>query len=516
MTNNGADFMTMMMNDNIGVNTADGIQYAVEITLGGQNFTVILDTGSTDLWVDARGRDVQLTNTTSIEATEVYGQGQTSGNIAFADLKIGEYAISSQVFLNATQVSSMPPGVQGILGMAFDNAQIFATLQMAWGPDAAAKLGHSPITNLFAMNESLPNNFDIQLGRPSGLGEVNTGTFVISGHASGYEDVAQAPKLPRVRPEHWSLLLDEMRINDERFTFAKSSVPGVPEGKVVAVLDTGFSLPPLPKDAVDAIYSQIDGATFYNSSLVTAWVIPCNSSVELSFVFGGREFMVHPLDLTLPQAVPIVENGSEKNVTVCFATYQYLTLDPAGGFGGFDLILGDAFLRSVYASFDYGDFNPTNHTNGLPFVQLVSTVDPHTAMNEFFEDRSALLAQLPPTIEPSVFAKATLAPSLLAQANASNPSTSGSGSVSGALAGDEEDSGSQWMGLSKTWGIVAVVLLAANLLVGLVLVGITLTMCVRGMKGKSRAVGQSYAPVRLKEAAADDDAEGGALNRYSD
>ena len=157
-----------------------------------------------------------------------------------------------------------------------------------------------------------------------------------------------------------------------------------------------------------------------------------------------------------------------------------------------------------------------NHTNGLPFVQMVSTVDPHTAMNEFYEDRSALLAQLPPTIEPSAFAKATLAPSLLAQANASNPSTSGSGTVSGALAGDDEDSGSQWMWLNKTWAIVAVVLLVANLLVGLVLVGITLTMCVRGMKGKSRAVGQSYAPVRLKEAAADEDAEGGALNRYSD
>ena len=86
---------------------------------------------------------------------------------------------------------STPDGVQGILGMAFDNANIFAALQMAWGQDAAGTLGRSPITNLFAMNESLPNNFDIQLGRPSGLGEVNTGTFIISGHAAGFEDVSE-------------------------------------------------------------------------------------------------------------------------------------------------------------------------------------------------------------------------------------------------------------------------------------------------------------------------------------
>ena len=253
--------------------------------------------------------------------------------------------------------------------MAFDNANIFAALQMAWGQDAAGTLGRSPITNLFAMNESLPNNFDIQLGRPSGLGEVNTGTFIISGHASGFEDVTEVPKLPRVRPEHWSLLLDELRIDDEPFMFNKSSVPGVPPGKVIAVLDTGFSLPPLPKEAVDAIYSTIEGAEFYTSSFISAWVIPCNSSREVSFVFGyvpelvscccslistfphsGREYMVHPLDLSLLQTIPILDaSGNEKNVTVCFATYQYLSLDPTS-FSGFDLILGDAFLRSVYAS----------------------------------------------------------------------------------------------------------------------------------------------------------------------
>ena len=60
--------------------------------------------------------------------------------------------------------------------------------------------------------------------------------------------------------------------------------------------------------------------------------------------------MVHPLDLSGLFPLPIIENGEEKNVTVCVATYSYLTLDPAAGFTGFDLILGDAFLRSVYAS----------------------------------------------------------------------------------------------------------------------------------------------------------------------
>ncbi len=40
-------------------------------------------------------------------------------------------------------------------------------------------------------------------------------------------------------------------------------------------------------------------------------------------------------------------NGAKR--TACLNTYQYLTLDP-DDFTGFDLILGDAFLRNVYAS----------------------------------------------------------------------------------------------------------------------------------------------------------------------
>ena len=116
--------------------------------------------------------------------------------------------------------------------------------------------------------------------------DVSIGTFIISAHETGYEDVAESPKLPRVRPDHWSLILDEMRINGEAFAFNKSSVPGVPQGKVIAVLDTGFSLPPLPQAAVDAIYSKIPGAAFWNSPIINSWIIPCNSSTDLSFYFG--------------------------------------------------------------------------------------------------------------------------------------------------------------------------------------------------------------------------------------
>ncbi|RPD73742.1 acid protease [Lentinus tigrinus ALCF2SS1-7] len=502
-----------MTSNDIGVTTRDDVQYLVNITLGGEDFTVILDTGSTDLWVAAQGRDVKLTNTTDLETSLVYGQGQVAGNIAFAELQVGEYVIPSQAFINATTVTNMPPGAQGILGMAFDNVQVAQTLQMAWGAEAADELGRAFITNVFAMNASAPNNFDVQLGRIDGPNDVSTGTFIISAHDAGYEDVTEAPKLPCVRPEHWSIVVDEMRINGEPFSFNKSSVSGVPQGKVIAILDTGFSLPPLPQAAVDAIYSKIPGAAFWTSPIINSWIIPCNSSTDLSFVFGGKEYPVHPLDLSLPQVFPILDNGAEKNVTVCVATYQYLNLDPTQ-FAGFDLILGDAFLRSVYASFDYGDYNPTNHTNGTPFVQMVSTVYPHSAMDEFKEGRAELLSALPPTIDPSVFVKAPLSPSVTGQGNATSTDSVDSGAVRGALAEDGDTGFSSTGGLGK-YGVVALALLGTNLLVGVLIFAVTLTMCVRGVKGKSRELGSRYTPVRFKETV-DNDPESGSLARYSD
>ena len=161
-----------------------------------------------------------------------------------------------------------------------------------------------------------------------------------------------------------------------------------------------------------------------------------------------------------------------------------------------------------------------NGTNGLPFVQMVSTVDPHSAMDEFRAERRAYLAQAPPTVDPEVFVNSALGPSFLALLNATSPTPDASsdepGAVSGALSSEDDETLWRGSGLSKQWGVAALALLGANLFVGLILLGVTLTMCVRGMKGRS-ASGPRYTPVRFKEGA-DTDPEGGPLNlhRYSD
>lgn len=170
------------------------------------------------------------------------------------------------------------------MGISFDVGSIFGTVFQAWGNESAQTLGRSFITNLFAQNASLPNNFDLQLGRTNMLNETSTGTFIIGGHSSQFGDVTDAPKLPRVGNARWTVALDKMKINGEAFSFNKSSVSSVPEGSLVALLDSGFSIPQLPPAAVDAIYTSIPGAVFWQTG--NSYIVPCNSTAMVSFVLG--------------------------------------------------------------------------------------------------------------------------------------------------------------------------------------------------------------------------------------
>ena len=61
--------------------------------------------------------------------------------------------------------------------------------------------------------------------------------------------------------------------------------------------------------------------------------------------------------------------------------------------------------------------------------------------------------------------------------------------------------------------ICALALLGANLLIGVVLLGVTVTLCVRGMKGQNAS--PRYKHLRLPKVA-EDDYERGAMGRYSD
>ena len=147
--------------------------------------------------------------------------------------------------------------------------------------------------------------------------------------------------------------------------------------------------------------------------------------------------------------------------------------------------------------FDYGDYHPGDIivTGEQPFVRLVQTTNASSAWAEFLQERAAKLQQLPPLLNPEdLYGTATTA------------SVSSSVSATG-FAGALADSGSSaspdsW---GAKYGTLALALLGANLLVGVLVFALALTMCLRGVKGREARV--RYAPVPIQIGAESERAE---------
>lgn len=147
--------------------------------------------------------------------------------------------------------------------------------------------------------------------------------------------------------------------------------------KLLAVFDTGTALGYLPQTYFDAIYKDIKGFKALDKKL-GVYSLPCDSKANVSMIFkcafslshlgtivltlylicSGTEYPVNPLDLTRLAQVD--------NKTVCINTFAPLNTTSAG----FDVDLGDAFLRNVYMLMNYGNW--TNASNHSPYVQLLS------------------------------------------------------------------------------------------------------------------------------------------------
>jgi len=190
--------------------------------------------------------------------------------------------------------------------------------------------------------------------------------------------VENAPKL-LVPGEPWIIIMDGLVVNGQKLTrhgltdrLAPSKIPLQFKGKLVAMLDTGTSVITAPPYYVDAIYKDVPGVQPIADAPPGFWFVPCDTKFNVSVVFAGVEYPIHPIDLLR------VDTSLDNTTVVCVNTMLYNSPRAADGQ---DFLLGDAFLRNVYALFNFGNF--TNSSAGPPYIQLLSMTDPAKAAQEF-------------------------------------------------------------------------------------------------------------------------------------
>ncbi|TDL20329.1 acid protease [Rickenella mellea] len=328
---------------------------------------VQLDTGSSDLWLDTTGVQLTTFQDTGINQLVPYGDGSIAqGPIEIGNVTVGPYTVT-QALISAPGTNATENGDKGLMGVGLPGIS-----QVSVALNATNFQGKTVMENIFAANPSLPPYFTVDLSRSETMGSSSGGTFTIGETRSDLGAISNAPKLPVVNPTRWVTLLDGITVAGQSFAppITAFEFPGQLPTQLVTLLDTGGPLAVIPKMYLDAIYGNVPGAQF--STSLSAYTVPCDTAIDLSFVFGGISYPIHPID-----AVVGVVDPTQGGI-VCFS--GFVTAGNLGLDSSADVLLGVSFLRNVYALFDFG--NVVSGTDA-PFIQLLATTDTSTAAAEF-------------------------------------------------------------------------------------------------------------------------------------
>ncbi|KAH8831211.1 aspartic peptidase domain-containing protein [Flagelloscypha sp. PMI_526] len=371
------------------------LKYWTNITLGGRNFEALIDTGSSDLWV-ATSTPLSGSIDTGKSATIQYAIGSATGPIKTNELKdfLG-FSVPEQAYLEVTPVSSNPLTIEGTgligLGPRF-GSNIYITLD-------ASTASVPVIDSIFLQNTSTPNFVSYLLGRENDPTNALDGNITVSTVLPGYEKILDQTKVPAVNTinqggfSHWALLVDAIKAPNGKNIDLKSTIKSNftdkfavnPNGKLVAMMDTGFTFSQVPSYITDAFYKDINGAKQINIGGVQAWVFPCTTELNITVTIGGTEYPIHSLDASDlvtdsfdPKDKDAVLDALKSEVSfkgdACQGTFQEIS--PTLNSLPLDLILGMNFLRNVYELINHGDFVADNNTaRGDPYFQFLSTTN---------------------------------------------------------------------------------------------------------------------------------------------
>ncbi|GJN82953.1 vacuolar protease A precursor [Purpureocillium lilacinum] len=302
-------------------------QYFSEITIGNppQSFKVVLDTGSSNLWVpsqscnsiacylhstyDSSSSSTYKKNGSSFEIQ--YGSGSLSGFVSNDDMSIGDLKIKSQDFAEATN----EPGLafafgrfDGILGLGYDTISVNHIVPPFYNM-INQKLLDEPVFAFY-------------------LGDKDEGSEAVFGGVDESHYTGKIEYIPLRRKAYWEVDLDSIAFGDE---VAELDNTGV-------ILDTGTSLNVIPSALAELLNAEMGAKKGYNGQ----YTIDCakrDSLPDITFSLSGSNY-------SLPATDYILEiSGS------CISTFQGMDIPaPAGPLA----ILGDAFLRRYYSVYDLG------------------------------------------------------------------------------------------------------------------------------------------------------------------
>ncbi|NWR92923.1 CATE protein, partial [Furnarius figulus] len=311
------------------------MEYFGQISIGTppQNFTVVFDTGSSNLWVPsvycvskacAGHAKFQPTQSSTYQAVGTpfsiqYGTGSLTGLIGSDQVVVEGVTVSNQQFAESI---SEP-------GKAFLDAEFDGILGLAY-PSLAVD-GITPVfDNMMAQNLVELPLFSVYMSMNP---ESSLGGELIFGGFDTSRFTGTLNWVPVTQQGYWQIQLDNIQVGGT-VTFCTSGCQ--------AIVDTGTSLIAGPTKDVKELQNYI-GAV----SVDGEYAVECsnlNVMPDVTFTINGLPYTLNA------QAYTLMESGD--GMTFCLSGFQGNDIPPPAG----PLwILGDVFIRQFYSVFDRGN-----------------------------------------------------------------------------------------------------------------------------------------------------------------
>ena len=314
--------------------------YFATVTFGSNNkpLQLLLDSGAANTWVmgsDCTTKSCETHSTygpsdsTTLKVSSntfafSYGSGEVSGVIVTDNMAFAGHTISL-TFGTASQTSDTFEDypMDGILGL---------------GRDASNAAKGDTFMETVAAAKIIPaKQYGMSLQRESDgsmYGEINFG----APDTSKYDGDLQFTNTVS-SGSFWEIPCDDITVDGTPVKLTGNT----------AIIDSGTTYILIPPADAKQLHASIPGAVQENDA---QWNIPCNTDLDIQFVFSGQGYSVSPKDYVGPK----VGGG------LCSSHFV-----GTQGSGPDQWIVGDVFMKNVYTLFDFDEarigkfYSPLHH-----------------------------------------------------------------------------------------------------------------------------------------------------------
>ncbi|KPI87093.1 putative aspartate protease [Leptomonas seymouri] len=305
-----------------------GVQFYGAISLGTppQEFQVIYDTGSSNLWVPAHNCSLSCLMKKRYQPTSsstnrpdgrefkiMYGSGPVSGHIIADNVAIGGFS-GPQGFAGITDASG--------LGLAYALSKWDGICGMAW-PSISVDGIEPPMFSIAKSNPGFANKFAFYLPQDNN----DEGDLILGGYDPSHVD-GELVRVDLSTKTYWTVDMTSATIGSQKISAA-----------VTVIVDSGTSMMTVPKALHTTMMAALNAKATYNGQFsVDCSAVPTLPDITLTI--GGKGWVLRGKDYIISYE------------STCIVGIMGLDLPAPIGPAW---ILGDVFMKRVYTVFDADD-----------------------------------------------------------------------------------------------------------------------------------------------------------------